>query len=400
MSSDNPDPSSSVNHLSRLRKDLEKRPVRTSLEPVQREAKKIAVGSFNPEIVQIVGSNGKGSVVHYTERMLKRRKTTVVSYTSPHLNNITERIRLNARPLSEDTLNNLLSELSQSVLESFTPFERLFLASLLFARREEADVLLLEAGMGGRWDATSAVASDWTVLTSVDYEHTQFLGPSRNDILNEQIHAVSENTRLIAPELSDKPLKKTILETLRRKQLTGLRVSPSGGEADALNRRLALMLSRCLTSIKTEDLNTVLRELERPAGRKEIITFRGRKIILDVAHTPAAINGWINFTRRTAESSPTYYLYGSLRGKEVTRITTLLNNNLQPEKLWLTRPPTNRALDPTQILDRWETTTKKPTVVPNPDEAFDLILRNSKLDSVISLAGSFKLVGHFRSQWV
>ncbi|MFB6344162.1 MAG: hypothetical protein ABEK50_00110, partial [bacterium] len=232
--------------LEKLRKRLRERPMRTDLEPVSEAARSLLDAPDRqtvPSIVQVVGSNGKGSVVHYLSELLSEDDRSLVSYTSPHLQNVTERIKVKNRAISNKKLEELLNSFPSNFLDQYTPFEALYLTSLKLGLREGADWLLLEAGMGGRWDATSALPASWVILTSLDREHTDYLGEDLREILREQVTQIPNEGHLITGPLDPSVTSDGLHPMIVDKNLThvGLKEKTS---ADRTNRRLALTAAR------------------------------------------------------------------------------------------------------------------------------------------------------------
>ncbi len=139
-------------------------------------------------LVQVGGTNGKGSVSVMLAAMLKAAGRRTGLYTSPHLVSFRERIRINGAPISEDcvadgveALATLAARLDASMFEATTA-----LAFDHFAR-EEVDVAVLEVGLGGRLDATTVGTPVVTILTRVDLDHQAVLGPTLTDIAREKV---------------------------------------------------------------------------------------------------------------------------------------------------------------------------------------------------------------------
>lgn len=386
--------------VEKLRSDLGDRPVRESLDPVRKQARSLIPADESPTIVQVVGSNGKGSVVHYLENLLERSGPSTVSYVSPHLSELRERIHWNGEPLSRSEFNTLIRKLPPTLHEDFTPFERLFLGALQLGVDRSTDVLILEAGMGGRWDATSALPADWTLLTSVDREHTDFLGSRRRDILREQLDQLPRESHLVAPILSPATLSEELRAIADDKRVTTVQLKEPG-DPDTLNRNLSLVLGRLLTDRSGSWLQKQLQQLNRPPGRKEVLHDQNRTILLDVAHSPAALREWIRFSTEEHEGAtdPVVYVYGCLKGKEHKENIKILREHIQPRNLWLTRPPSPRAQDPEELLGFWpDPPAGQPRVVPDPGAVWDQLYERTTDRSTISIAGSFTLVRYFREK--
>jgi dihydrofolate synthase/folylpolyglutamate synthase len=387
-------PGSVSTPLETLKKELKERPMRESLEPVRKEVRRLVEDDFTGTVVQVVGSNGKGSLVHYTNKLVQFTNQTVVSFTSPHVERAGERIRLNGDPLSDDEMNQLLSGLSPNVQDEFTPFERLLIAAITLATRQEAEILLLEAGMGGRWDATSALPADITVLTSVDLEHTEYLGETKLQILKEQTTQIPDNSMLIAPELDEPELTKRMRSIVDNRNLTRIQLNPEQ-TPDETNRRLSLMLGRLITDTESSVLYHQLESSTSPPGRQDLVTIGDRRVLFDVAHTPAAIREWIRRSRTESNETEVVFILGLLKGKNVNAITQILQDQVGPDQIILTKPPSKRALDPKTIRSYWDTD-RIPMIETNPLEALEKAFRISS-DGLVAVSGSFTLIRYYKN---
>ena len=146
-----------------------------------------------PPAVHVAGTNGKGSVLAFLRAMLEADGKRVHSYHSPPLQRFHECVRLaNPTGASQDIAEPQLADCLRRVLmangrEALTSFEGETAAALLAFAETPADVLLLETGLGGRLDATNVIARPLlTVLTPIDYDHVEFLGPTLSDIAGEK----------------------------------------------------------------------------------------------------------------------------------------------------------------------------------------------------------------------
>ncbi len=146
----------------------------------------------NPEddvaCVQIAGSNGKGSTARLTESVLRESGLSVGLYTSPHLSSLAERVRVDGRPMTEAAIAEFVAEVKPWLVdraaagEPLTFFEVVTALAIHDFARREVDVAVLEVGLGGEYDATSAVDPVATAVTNVSLEHTSVLGDSIAEI--------------------------------------------------------------------------------------------------------------------------------------------------------------------------------------------------------------------------
>ncbi len=139
-------------------------------------------------VIHVAGTNGKGSVVAFLRAMLEARGLRVQAYTSPHLVDFNERIRLVDGNIGNDRLIAMLEECeAANDGQAITFFEITTAAAFLAFSRESADVLLLESGLGGRVDATNVIPEPaGIVLTPISLDHQQFLGDSLQEIAGEK----------------------------------------------------------------------------------------------------------------------------------------------------------------------------------------------------------------------
>ncbi|MGE0211057.1 MAG: folylpolyglutamate synthase/dihydrofolate synthase family protein [Parvibaculaceae bacterium] len=166
-----------------------------------------------PPVIHVAGTNGKGSVVAYLRAMLEAGGRTAHVYTSPHLVRFHERIRIGqpggGELISEQRLSALLEECeAANGGEPITFFEITTVAAFLAFAREPADYLLLEVGLGGRLDATNVVAAPRaTVITSIDYDHQQYLGETLTEIAGEKAGILKRDVVAVVGPQPDEALR-------------------------------------------------------------------------------------------------------------------------------------------------------------------------------------------------
>ncbi|MBC8036936.1 MAG: bifunctional folylpolyglutamate synthase/dihydrofolate synthase [Rhizobiales bacterium] len=141
-----------------------------------------------PPVIHVAGTNGKGSTVAILRAILEAARLKVHCYTSPHLVKFHERIRVGGELIAEDALSTLLEECEQANGgHTITFFEITTAAAFLAFAREPADYLILEVGLGGRLDATNVIAAPrLSVITTIDYDHQQYLGDTLTAIAHEK----------------------------------------------------------------------------------------------------------------------------------------------------------------------------------------------------------------------
>lgn len=138
-------------------------------------------------VILVGGTNGKGSTVAYLEAFYRQTGYRVGAYTSPHLWQFTERLRLDGRPAPEFLWHQLLTEIADAAHQiPLTYFEITTLAAVRMMLAAGVDVAILEVGLGGRLDAVNAFTPDCSIVTTVDLDHQDWLGPDRASIGREK----------------------------------------------------------------------------------------------------------------------------------------------------------------------------------------------------------------------
>ena len=155
----------------------------------------------NPKIITVAGTNGKGSCIASMQAVLMAHGYTVGTFTSPHFLVYNERICLSGVPASDQLIVSAFESIEAMRADiSLSYFEFNTLAALIIFDRHQLDYLLLEVGLGGRLDATNIIDCDIAVVTSIDLDHQQWLGETREEIAREKLGIARANRPLIIGE--------------------------------------------------------------------------------------------------------------------------------------------------------------------------------------------------------
>lgn len=172
--------------------------------------------------IHIAGTKGKGTVSHFTASILHRSGYRVGLYTSPHFITFRERIAVNGELISKKDVVRLFREVVHTSRAGLTGnkrltfFETATAMAFLYFREKNVDVAVIETGMGGRLDATNICMPEVCVITSIDYEHTEYLGNTLAKIAREKSGIIKRGTIVITAENKTEPLQ-VITETCRRR---------------------------------------------------------------------------------------------------------------------------------------------------------------------------------------
>lgn len=176
-------------------------------------AKKLNILSPDCKIITVAGTNGKGSTVTALETIYHAAGYKVGSYTSPHLIKFNERIRVNLIPITDEDLCHAFAVIEEArELVNLTYFEMTTLAGLWYFKQQKLDILILEVGLGGRLDATNIIDADLSIITTIDYDHQDFLGTTLEEIGFEKAGILRKNKPFI---YADEAPPESILEVAR-----------------------------------------------------------------------------------------------------------------------------------------------------------------------------------------
>src|SRR5438067_8825869 len=191
--------------------DLELFGMRFGLDRMHKLMPVLGMPQWQFASIHVVGSNGKSSTTRMIAAILERHGLRTGTYTSPHLRSFAERIEIRERPLDGGSFAAAVVRAAHAASmvdrtadedDRVTQFEALTAAAYSELARRRVEVAVIEAGLGGRWDATNVIPSRVQVLTSVGLEHTRWLGPTVRDIAEDKLAVVNDlGTVVVAHDL-------------------------------------------------------------------------------------------------------------------------------------------------------------------------------------------------------
>jgi len=315
----------------------------------------------NFKSIHIAGTNGKGSCSHILASIFQEAGYKVGLFTSPHLKNFTERIKINGKECSNEFVFEFVKKIKNTatnIQPSF--FEITTLMAFDYFSKEKVNIAIIETGLGGRLDSTNIIQPILSVITSISYDHQDILGNSLEEICLEKCGIIKQNIPVIDGELKPK-LKQIISKNSNEKNTKYIDATLSNtiyesdlkGQYQEQNKKTVWACIKELQSqnwkISNENIlngfkNTIKNTGLR--GRWEIFN-QTPLVILDVAHNEAGITSAI-----TQIQSYTYkklhIIIGFVQGKEVEIIITLLPKNAY---YYFVKPSIARALNPEEYRD-------------------------------------------------
>jgi dihydrofolate synthase/folylpolyglutamate synthase len=387
----------------------------------------------------IAGTNGKGSTAAFLESILRRSGFRTGLNTSPHLEKINERIRVNGEEIGDQAFAEAFTRiqaLNEELLAAGklrahpTYFECVTAMAFECFARERVDFGVFEVGLGGRLDATNILIPFVSVITRVDFDHESFLGHSLAEIamekagilkpgvpliLAEQRPEALEVIRARATELGCPVIEARAAFRIEREWTESLcsrasvtenasgwsfELSPQlPGKFQIQNSLNAVAAARYLQNhgyrISDHAITQGIAEAVWP-GRLEKLQ-SGPDVYLDGAHNPSAARELAAFLEQDLAGRKIWLVFGALRDKAVDEMAGVLFP-LAAEVIF-TQPRTTRAISVNRLAEITSHNAAHFTVVPEPEAALEQALHRAAPQDAIVVAGSLYLIGQLRHYW-
>jgi dihydrofolate synthase/folylpolyglutamate synthase len=369
-------------------------------------------------LVQVGGTNGKGSIAAMLATILKAAGRRVGLYTSPHLCSFRERIRVNGAAISPDAVADGVDALGTLIARhDATMFEATTALALDHFAREAVDIAVLEVGLGGRLDSTTVGRPVATVLGPIAFDHMAYLGGTLSAIAGEKAAIIRSGIALSAaqaPEARDVVLRRAeeagvplLLEgrdlavTVEARDLAGQRISCTGPDFRLTGVELSLLgtfqPSNALLAVATAHalgvgesaIRTGLVRTRWP-GRFEIVR-RDPFLVLDGAHNPAGARALAGSLRELfGQGALVTLVLGLSEDKDAAGILAALVP--LAGRIVLTRASNPRAADPRALRAAMPSTSIPVEIAETPGQALGVAMRHPGTP-IICVAGSLFLLG-------
>ncbi len=326
--------------------------IELGLDRVREVATRLGLGRPAAQVITVAGTNGKGSTVAFIEAIAGAGGWKVGAYTSPHLLRYNERVRIEAEEVADDALVAAFAVVEAARGDTpLTYFEFGTLAALWLFQRASLDLVVLEVGLGGRLDAVNLVDADVAVVTTVDIDHTGWLGSDRESIGREKAGIARAWKPLVLGEV-DPP--SSVLRHAYAIGANAIRLGSDffhepvdaahwrwrevGAELRLPAPRLAAPPQRANASTAIAALRALPRALPEAAfaqgvatatlpGRLQCLQRDGVEIVLDVAHNPQAARELAAWLRRRPPA-PTVAVFAALADKDAAAMVQALDGQV------------------------------------------------------------------------
>jgi dihydrofolate synthase/folylpolyglutamate synthase len=436
--------SSSSSTPARWLASLEPFGVRLGLRPMAALLEELGRPCHRVPAIIVAGSNGKGSTSAFAAAVLSAAGARTLLYTSPHVRSARERMRVDGTDIPPRALARALDEVRTAISrlrrkgalpQHPTYFEVLTAAALVHGRRRRVDALVLEVGLGGRFDAVNAVPAEVAVITNIAYEHTAILGKTLARIAWNKAGIIKGGEQVLTSEANGEALQVIRNEARRRGArlvrfgraavrrrggrwrftrgaLKRAGLPPEAGRVLALGlagphqgmnallgaaaaAALARARPEALAAPRAADIARGLARAHLPGRFERRAAPGGRTLILDGAHNPAAAARLREAVQAAFPRRTCTILFGVLDDKDVEGIVHALLRHAR--MIVLTRPPSPRALDPARIAPHLPARLPARVVLP-PARALDAALAATPPGGLLIATGSFTLLGALASR--
>ena len=248
--------------------------------------------------ISIVGTNGKTSSAFYLNEIFTKNDISSVLFTSPHLVDVNERIKINNEIISDEKISLYMDDLKQFESENnieLAYFETLFLTSCKLFLESKADYFIVEAGIGGLYDTTSILNVDTVCITNVNYDHMDLLGESLEEIFYQKIQISDNPKRIIFGDPNLYEVHKTYVHD--KFDLTDKDIYLNDLESQNkmnLNFGTALKIFESIITNFDEDKTSTVESYPKVPGRFEEVSKNPIKII-DGAHNASSFETLVSF---------------------------------------------------------------------------------------------------------
>ena len=393
------------------------------LDRVQEVVKRLGL-RFEACVITVAGTNGKGSTCAMLEACLLQAGYRTGVYTSPHLVHFQERCRIHGELVQPDDLLPNFAKVEAARKQgseiSLTYFEFTTLAILSLMADANLDVAILEVGLGGRLDAVNVVDADCAVITSIDLDHTELLGPDRESIGFEKSGIMRSGKPVV---ISDPVPPESVLAHAasigadlwqfgkdfnftgdkqqwawagRGRRYSGLAYPALRGANQLINASgvlAALEAVRSRLPVTAQAIRNGLAMVELP-GRFQIIPGQPT-LVLDVAHNPHAVAALSENLDAMGFYPTTHAVFGAMADKDVSAIMARVG--VLVDRWYFCDLPTARAASALDLQKQWQQTNTRKNVTSNtyadPQAALEAAVAAAGPADRIAVFGSFFTVG-------
>ncbi len=406
--------------------DLKKYGIHPGLETIKNLLGSLDIPLDGKKIIHIAGTDAKGSVGEYISKILEGSGKKTGHFLSPAVFEYEEMFRINGKNISEKRLEDIYSYIEKirkekgSLLPHPTLFEMETAAALLYFHEEDCDYMVIECGMGGKWDATNVFENTkMCVFTPIGRDHEKFLGDSLEKIASNKAGIIKEGAICISAHQED-PVRKILLEKNNEtkfidpleiskgvsyengyqifsyRDFPGLRTKMLGA-FQRENAALAIEAARSLIGDKKDFGGIVYKAVEKAAlaGRFDIRrTYNDIPLVLDGAHNPPAVRRLLGSLEEYFPHEEYIFILGVFMDKNIKEIARLISKKAR--RIITITPPSERGFKGEDLRDICLGFMGNAEYAGSVDSAIDKALEGAGDNSCIICTGSFSYLKDVR----
>lgn len=362
--------------------------------------------------IHIAGTNGKGSCSHTIASILQDAGYKVGLYTSPHLVDFRERIRINGKMIPEQKVIEFV-EKEKAFFEPLHPsfFELTTALAFKYFADEKIDIAVIEVGLGGRLDCTNIITPEISVITNISFDHTQFLGNTLSAIACEKAGIIKQNIPVVIGETTEETKKiflqkatntnsKIYFAEERNDVLDNLKVELEGFCQEKNTKTIStaiILLKEKGFQISEQNIRNGFSSVCRSTG------LRGRwqkiqespQVYCDTGHNVAGIE-LITKQLNKINCRNMRIVFGMVNDKDISHVLEILPKHA---KYYFTKANVKRALDEKELLSKAKSYNLQGEAYPNVIEAYNKALNDSEKDDFIYVGGSTFIVADFLKEF-
>jgi dihydrofolate synthase/folylpolyglutamate synthase len=381
--------------------------------------------------IHVAGTNGKGSVSHMLAAILQTAGYKVGLYTSPHLKDFKERIKVNGSMISEQFVTDFTENI-KSLIEEIEPsfFEITVAMAFDYFAKEKVDIAVIEVGLGGRFDSTNIITPELSIITNIGWDHMNILGDSLEKIAFEKAGIIKQNIPVVIGEFL--PETKTVFEKIAAENNAFIHYAKQNRnvlgwewkkhelivevaeQGKMEHKKIHLDLpgiyqsKNLLTALEAcsvlRDLKYDIDEKEIQAGlqkTKKLTGLHGRweivhefpTVVLDVGHNEDGIKQIIQQIELTRHHE-LHIIIGLVKDKEIDKVLSLLPHSAH---YYFTQAQIPRALPADVLQSKATGHNLNGEVFPDVNAAIKIAKARAHKDDLILVCGSVFLVGEVNS---
>lgn len=372
------------------------------------------------QFVHVTGTNGKGSTIAFLEQFLMQHHLTVGKFTSPCIVDVHDQIQLNGIAITPKELDGIFQVLKQSGISGLlTDFELLTCVAFLYFYQKKVDIALVEVGMGGREDSTNVITPLVSIITSIDLEHTNFLGNTLTSIAYHKAGIIKQNIPVVIGHLQEEAHEVVLSEAKEKNaevyelgnhftitnredqdeyvlKHPNVKISNIKRSLKGVHQSKNMALAITAFYLVAEHYNvTVSKEKIVEGARKAFIPGRFEQVLpnvyLDGAHNPASAEKLVQTIQLLFPRETIRFVVGMLKDKDCKKV--LENFEQVSDEFYFVNFANDRAIDAKKLYDL-SIASKKEVI----EDCSSFIQSCSKLKGITIVTGSLYLLAEIRNQ--